>query len=263
MPTPFPGMDPFLEQPELWPDLHNSLIPALRNDLAPKLRPRYYLTIEERLYLAEIESKTLTGRADVAIVGSPQAISTPAPVLERDQSAVMMVELPIPDQIRETFLEVRETGVNKVITVVEILSPTNKRPGPGRNLYQQKRLNLLNTQTHLVEIDLLRAWAPMPMGGAGHQAHYRILISEAEQRPMARLLLFSIRQPIPRFRLPLQSDDEEPEVDLGRLLRDLYDLAGYDLRLNYQAEPPPPLANDDAAWVNNLLRETGLRGKQD
>lgn len=261
MPTPFPGMDPYLEQPELWPDIHNSLIPALRNDLAPKLRPRYYLAIEERLYLteAEVETGPLVGRADVAVMGRPQVAAPASPALEMDSGNAVVVELPMPDQIRETFLEVRETGSNKVITVVEILSPTNKRPGPGRNLYLQKRAELLASQTHLVEIDLLRAWEPMPMRQVAPQAHYRILVSRAEQRPRAHLFPFNLRQPIPTFALPLRPGDQEPTVNLGHLLHALYDQAGYDLRLDYGLEPPLPLAEEDIAWVDGLLRQAGLR----
>lgn len=256
MPTPFPGMDPYLEQPELWPDVHNSLIAALRNDLAPKLRPRYYLAIEERLYLAETGSSALVGRADVAVIGQPQ------PVLSAAQAAtaktgVISIELPIPDQVRETFLEVREIS-NRVVTTIEILSPSNKCPGPGRNLYLQKRLSLLGSQTHLIEIDLLRAWEAMPMVGPLRQSHYRILISRAEQRPRADLLPFNLRQPISGFSLPLQPGDVEPEVAIGQLLHQLYDQAGYDLRLDYRAAPSPPLTADDLEWIEQLLRQSTL-----
>jgi hypothetical protein len=252
-------MDPYLEQPELWPDIHNSLIPALRNDLAPKLRPRYYLSIEERLYLAEVEPASLVGRADMAVIGAPETASPSMLAFEPSTSDILIVELPMPDQIRETFIEVKETGTTKVIAIIELLSPTNKRPGTGRNLYQQKRLDILNSQTHLVEIDLLRAWEPMPVSRTSHQAHYRILISRAEQRPMAHLLPFSIRQPIPSFSLPLQPGDTEPTINLGQLLHQLYDQAGYDLRLNYRAEPAPSLSQEDAVWADNLLRQVELR----
>jgi hypothetical protein len=146
-----------------------------------------------------------------------------------------------------------------VITVLEVLSPTSKRPGEGRDLYERKRLTLLGTLTHLVEIDLLRAGLSMTMWGNGTQADYRILVSRSLQRPRADLMPFSVRQPIPEFRLPLQAGDEEPVVDLNWLLHDLYDRAGYDLQINYRAEAEPPLAGDDAAWADALLRAVGLR----
>jgi hypothetical protein len=259
MPTPFPGMDPYLERPDLWPDVHNSLITALRNELAPLLRPSYYVSIKERIYLAGPKEWLLSGRSDVAVVGEPPPVYEAVTDIGTTPGNTIAVELPLPDHVRETYLEVRATDTGKVVTAIEILPPTNKRPGNGRDLYERKRLILLGTLTHLVEIDLLRTGEPMAMRGNGRQTHYRILISRSMQRPMADLLAFSLRQPIPTFRLPLQSGDEEPIVDLGRLLHKLYDRAGYDLRVDYRSEPVPPLEGDDAAWADALLRQAGLR----
>jgi hypothetical protein len=172
---------------------------------------------------------------------------------------MVTVELPLPDELRETYLEVRSVGEDRVITVLEILSPANKRPGQGRQLYEHKRLLILGTSTNLVEIDLLRAGEPMLMWGDGRGAHYRILVSRASRRPRGDLLPFTMRQAIPAFRLPLQRGDEEPQVELNELLHDLYERAGYDLRVNYRAEAEPSLEGEDAAWVDGLLREAGLR----
>jgi len=259
MPTPFPGMDPYLERLDLWPDVHNSLITALRDELAPLLRPRYYVSIEERIYLAGTKELLFSGRPDVAVVGEPRAVYDLAAEVEATSTGAVTVELPLPDHVRETYLQVRATDTDKVITVLEILSPANKRPGEGRDLYERKRLILLGTLTHLVEIDLLRTGEPMTMWGNGRQTHYRILISYSERRPMADLLAFSVRQPIPTFRLPLKRAEEEPVVDVGHLLHELYDRAGYDLRVDYRAEPVPSLEGDDATWADALLRQAGLR----
>jgi hypothetical protein len=259
MPTPFPGMDPYLERPGLWSDVHNSLIIALRDELAPLLRPRYYVSIEERTYLMGAKGLTFSGRPDVTIVGEPPPVYRVTPTAETTSGEATTVELPLPDHARETYLEVRASDSDKVVTVLEILSPANKRPGQGRDLYEHKRLLLLGTLTHLVEIDLLRAGEPMTVQGDGRRSHYRLLISRVEQRPQADLLAFSVRQLIPTFHLPLQRGDQEPIVDLGRLLHALYDRAGYDLRLDYRAEPIPPLEADAAAWADALLRQAGLR----
>ena len=257
--TPFPGMDPYLERPDLWPDVHNRLIVTLADELAPQLRPRYYVSIEERTYLAGPKGLLFSGRPDVAVVGEPPPVYEAATTVETAPVSMVTVELPLPDHVRETYLEVRATKTDKVVTALEILSPTNKRPGEGRDLYERKRLILLGTLTHLVEIDLLRAGEPMTMRGNDRQTHYRILISHSERRPMADLLTFSVCQPIPTFRLPLKRGDEEPVVDLGRLLHELYDRAGYDLRVDYRAKSHPPLEGDDAAWADALLRQAGRR----
>jgi len=258
MRTPFPGMDPYLEQPESWQGFHNSLIAALALDLAPRLRPRYYVATEERTYLYAPDRSTFIGRPDLNVIGPVLQESRASWSVEPVAGAVR-VELPIPDQVREAYLEVRQVGSDEVITVLEILSPTNKRPGEGRRQYEQKRLSVFSTLTNLVEIDLLRAGEPMRMWGNGHGSHYRILVSRARQQPSGELYPFNVRQPIPDFPLPLQSDDAESLVELNRIIHDLYERAGYDLRINYRDDATPPLENDAAAWADNLLRDAGLR----
>ncbi|MFN8499411.1 MAG: DUF4058 family protein [Anaerolineae bacterium] len=251
MPTPFPGMGPYLERPALWPNVHSSLIIAIRDELAPRLRPRYYVAVEERIVGVGPDDLLFAVRPDVAVVRAPAADTEAS--ARSDFGRVVTVALPMPEQLRETYLEIREARGDQVITTLEILSPTNKLPGEGRRQYEQKRLALLGTRTHLVEIDLLRAGPPMPMLGYAGQSDYRILVSRAATRPLADLLPFSLREPIPSFRVPLQAQDEEPELDLNRLLHDLYDRAGYDLRVNYAEDADPPLSLEDATWARGLL----------
>jgi Protein of unknown function (DUF4058) len=257
VPCPFPGMDPYLEHPTLWPGVHNGLIAALQLALAPQLRPRYYIAIEERVYVSEPEQRAFLGRPDLAVVGPSEtgSVFQPAPIV----ASVLTVRVPLPAEVRETYLEVRETGTDYVMTVLELLSPTNKRLGRGRRIYEDKRLDVLATRTHLVEIDLLRAGEPMPILDNGSTSHYRILVSRGDCRPNATLYAFGVRQAIPPFPLPLKPEDQEPSVDMGSLLHDLYDRAGYDLRLNYQGEPAPPLSAEDTLWADQLLHRQGLR----
>src|SRR5262247_764366 len=198
-------MDPYLEHPMLWPGVHNGLIAALQLSLAPQLRPRYYVAIEERLYITEPDQRVFVGRPDLAVVGHPEAETglQPAP----SASSVLTVQVPLPDAVRETYLEVRETGTDYVVTVLEILSPTNKRLGRGRRIYEDKRLDILATRTHLVEIDLIRAGEPMPIIGNSSTSDYHILVSRGDHRPDAILYAFGVRQPIPTFPLPLKPAD--------------------------------------------------------
>lgn len=174
------------------------------------------------------------------------------------QKGIAVVELPMPDTVREAFLEIRSQD-DRVVTVIEILSPANKVPGEGRDLYQRKRMRILGSLTNLVEIDLLRVGQPMAVRGDGYPAPFRVLVSRAGSRPWGELYYFGVRDPIPEFPLPLQPEDEEPVVALNRLLHDLYDRAGYDLRIDYRQEPEPPLAKDDAVWADALLRQAGWR----
>jgi len=257
VPSPFPGMDPYLEHPMLWSGVHNGLIAALQLSLAPQLRPRYYVAIEERLYITEPDQRVFVGRPDLAVVSQSAAESTPKP--SPSAASALSVQVPLPDEVRETYLEVRDTGTDYVVTVVEILSPTNKRRGRGRRIYEDKRMEVLASRTHLVEIDLIRAGEPMPVAGNGSASDYRILVSRGDCRPNATLYAFGVRQSIPPFALPLKPHDQEPTVDLGLILQDLYDRASYDLRLDYRGEPHPPLPPAEVAWADQLLRRRGLR----
>lgn len=258
MPTPFSGMDPYVERGNLWPNVHSSLIVALRDELAPRLRPRYYVAVEERSVRLGIDDVAFAVRPDLAVVQS-SSTQFSFQAITQEASNVVTVELPMSDEVRETYLAIYDLSNERVVTVVEVLSPTNKTNGLGRRQYEQKRLELLGTLTHLVEIDLLRGGPPMPMRGSVVPSDYRILVSRAERRPQADLLPFSIRQPIPTLRFPLQAGDDEPEVDLNHLVHALYDRAGYDLRIDYKNEPEPPLVGDDTRWAEALLHTAGLR----
>lgn len=250
MPSPFPGMDPYLEHPALWPDVHNRLIAALGDALAPAVRPRYYVALEERTYLDDPPELILVGRPDLAVVAASGAA---APREAPRGAQVVEVELPVAEPVRETYLEVRGVTDGDVVTVIEVLSPANKRPGPGRRLYLDKRLLIVATRTSLVEIDLLRAGERMPTRGVAAPADYTVLVSRGWRRPRAELLPFGARDPIPPFPVPLRQGEDEPTVVLGTVLGALYDRAGYDLRIDYRREPVPPLAGDDAAWAAGLL----------
>jgi hypothetical protein len=253
-------MDPYLENPESWQGFHNSLIAALALDLAPSLRPRYYVATEERTYLYAPDRSAFMGRPDLNVVGPTLQEPSATWSVASPTAGAVRVELPIPDHVREAFLEVRQAGSHEVVTVLELLSPSNKQLGEGRRQYEQKRLAVFGSLTNFVEIDLLRAGEPMRMWGNGHGNHYRILVSRARQRPSGELYPFSVRQPVPDFPLPLRPDDAEPFIELNRILHDLYERAGFDLRINYRGDAAPPLEGEDATWADALLRDAGLRG---
>jgi hypothetical protein len=253
-------MDPYLEQPGMWPNVHNSLIVALRDDLAPRLRPRYYVALEERIVQLSSDDLLFVARPDVAVVHPAQRSEHALPVATTQAAEALTVEVPLPDEVRDVYLEIRTTDTDQVITVVELLSPTNKLVGAGRQQYERKRLELFGTLTHVVEVDLLRAGPSMPVRGGAQQPGYRILVSRAPQRPKAELFVFGIQHPIPDFSLPLQEGEDEPVVGFNQMLHTLYDRAGYDLRIDYTHQPPPPeLSSTDAAWLDARLKAAGMR----
>ena len=237
MSSPFPGMDPYLEDPRYWAEFHSRLIVAIADELAPSLLPKYYIGVETRTYQDYGEGSVLVGIPD-AVVMSAREARVEHKGLETSSQTTMatirpqQVTLPVLEEIRERYLEIREVGTNTVITVVEVLSPKNKRAGDGRSAYVRKRQAILQSASHFVEIDLLRKGEPMAMQGA-QATDYRSLVSRADSRPKADLYGFTLEQPIPDFPLPLKERGEVAWVRLQAIVDGIYQRGGYELRLDY------------------------------
>jgi len=260
MPNPFPGMNPYLESPDFWPEVHHGLISMLQESLVPQLVPKYRVAIEKRIYELKGGQSLLVGIPDVSIVRNPtprNSNSSNVAVATRTATP-LKVGLPMFEEVREAYLEIRDIASKEVVTVIEVLSPANKRPGKGREMYEEKRDKVFGSRSHLVEIDLLRIYQPLPVFGDNIEGSYRILVSRGDCRPMADLYLFNIPDVIPAFPLPLRDGDVEPIVDLQALLNTVYDRAGYDFTLDYTPDPVPALSEPDAVWADSLLRATSL-----
>ncbi len=215
MPSPFPGMDPYLESPVLWSEMHNRMIVAVADDLSPKLRPHYRVAIEQRIYL------------------------------------ISLVELELPEEVRESYLEVRDISTGRVVTVLELLSPKNKRNGEGRSAYERKRNQVLASVTHFVEIDLLRRGQAFEERGV--TGPYYVLTARGDRRPNADLYSFGLRDTMPSFPMPLANSVVEPIVQLQDIFSGVYDRAGFDLAIDYrQPIPKPALSAEDQTWANDL-----------
>ncbi|MGB7415605.1 MAG: DUF4058 family protein [Thermosynechococcaceae cyanobacterium] len=256
MPYPFPGMNPYLENPEIWTEVHHWLITGIAESLVPQLRPKYRVAVEKRIYKTIDDQSLLVGIPDVTVVSSPPNSGNVAVALPPSQP--LSIALPMPEKVRESYLEIREVGTGAVITTIEVLSPKNKRAGDGRTAYDNKRHRILGSLTHLVEIDLLRTGTPMTTLNAPASTHYRIMVSRSERRPHADLYAFNLSDPIPPFPLPLKLGDLEPLVNLQDILQDIYDRAGFDLAVDYSQPPAVPLTEVDMTWITPLLSESRL-----
>ena len=262
MPSPFPGMNPYLENPAHWSSIHHRLIVAIANDLAPKLNPNYFVAIEVRMYETAGEESTLVGIPDNLVVKGDETAN-----LSDDSSVAVAsppaqpitITVPIPEIIKQGYLEVKDIGSGEVVTTLEILSPINKRAGSGRDKYEAKRLKILGSRTNLVEIDLLRQGRALVTLNNGFKSNYRILVSPSKRRPKADLYAFNVPDKIPNFLLPLRDGDTEPIIDLKAILDRIYDEGFYSRIIDYRQEPIPALSKNDAVLVDNLLRQNGLR----
>jgi hypothetical protein len=264
MPSPFPGMDPYLEAPAIWPDVHHELISEVRAALNPRIRPRYVARVELRVYISDDDDP---GREllvpDVRVDATPKRKGSRKPTLEPVPAITEPVIVPtlMDEEIEEAFLKIIEVESEALVTVIEVLSPANKvRGSRGRASFMAKRHEILNTEVHWVEIDLLRAGTPSvtdpPLRPA---SDYRVLVSRADQRTRTCYWPISVRQALPVIRIPLRGKDSEVPLDLGAVFSSVYDRAAYDASVNYRKEPQPPLEGDDAKWARELLRKAGGR----
>lgn len=208
MRSPFPGMNPYLEHPELWSSVHSRLIVAIADALADILSQDYRIEIEKRTYWHE--------------------------------------------EITERYLEIREVKTGKAITAIEILSPKNKRTGEGKEAYLRKRRRILQTQTHLIEIDLLRINSTF-LYHHTPVSDYHILISRSHDRPSADLYNFSVRDRIPDIPIPLRPNEAEPILDIQTIFQQIYQRGRYDMAIDYTQQPEPTLNEVDLIWVKELI----------
>lgn len=253
MPSPFPGMNPYIERPDVWNDFHDSFIPALREVLTVQVLPRYYVRIEENLYIHEPATKErfALGKPGLSIHPGSQSAEVGSVAI----AAPVYVGMPvIEEEERLPFLEIRDRHKHEVVTVIELLSPANKAAS-GREQYLAKVQRILASKTNLVEIDLLRDHPKMPWDQLPECDYYAIVSRYAERtgdNPRAATWPFRVRDPLPTIPIPLRPGEAEPTADLQAILHRIYDAAGYSLFL-YEAEPEPPLSASDAVWAAQIL----------
>jgi hypothetical protein len=207
MPSPFPGMDPFIEG-QVWLDFHTELITTIRALLAPKVIPRYVVRVEEHQ----------------------------------------------PRYRHEAYLTVRDRETLTVVTFLELLSPTNKQTGSvGRTQYLDKRDELLQSEAHLVELDLLRGGDRLPTVELLPAGDYCAVLSRRQDRPRVAVYVWSLRQPLPTIPVPLAHEDPDVPLDLQSAFISAYDRAYYGYSLNYRLPIVPSLSEADADWVRQIL----------
>lgn len=260
MPSPFPGMDPYLEG-SLWTTFHATFAVEIVRQIAPQLRPRYLALPVERVVFEEVTDVAVTTASlypDVSVVSS----STPTSATGASSITIeppLQIATVVPQAVPHVSIEIRDVAQRRLVTAIEILSPTNKR-GEGRAEYLAKRRRLLLSSAHLMEIDLLRSGERVPMQQPLPPAHYFVLLSRAERRPLVDVWPLTLRDRLPTVPIPLLAGDSDLPLVLQAAFDATYDLLGCDLLIDYRQPPEQPLSDKDAAWVEALLRSRGLRG---
>ncbi len=262
MASPLPGMDPYLEG-DLWQEFHETLASALRAQLMPQLAPKYVALLAKRYVL---------DRPALGILAQPtERIFYPDVhvVAERKQAyagpdvAAATIELnsPMLAEVPQLSVEIRDVAERRLVTIVEILSPVNKR-GQGAQEYLDRRIELMQTATHLLEIDLLTAGYRIPLEGEPPQAPYYVYLSRYERRPRTQVWAIRLQDPLPRVPVPLLAPDADAVLDLQAAVDACFALVGYERLLDYRAEPPGALSEQDRTWIDAWLAEAGLRQEE-
>lgn len=256
MPSPFPGMNPYFEQPGLWRGFHTSLIVKMMDAIGSVAAPRYFVNVEESLFIEQPETErgelfavagnVISRNEGTAVPTGTATLATPttAPVTARVRLGAITR--------RHRWLTVRDSHDRRVVTVIELLRPSNKSPGDDRAMYLRKRRRILRSAAHLVEIDLLRGGERMPVDDAPESA-YRVLVSRRPQRPDVQVWPIGVRDALPPVPIPLRTGEPELSLDLMPLIDAVHDGGTYRYQL-YAGVPSPPLPTDDAAWAAEIAR---------
>lgn len=260
MSSPFPGMDPYIEDSEIWSDFHGDLAGEIRARLNTLIQPRYVARMTPWVTYEIIEVAQTRGVRPDVTVWQPQptqatlAAATvaipPAPV-----KSMVTLELPL----RLMTIEIHLTSTLELVTAIEILSPVNKRPGhEAYQHYQRKRRELLRSAAHLMEIDLLRGGVRPPLEWAVPSAPYYITLSRADQRPTVDVWPIQIQDDLPLLPVPLFEPDPDVALDLGAVVASVYERGGYISIIDYRQPPPPPtFSAEDTAWLISQIQTAG------
>lgn len=257
MASPFPGMDPYLEG-ELWQEVHETLASEVRAQLVTRLGPKYVALLAKRyvldrpaLGIFDIPSSRIF-YPDVHVL---QIQEETAPYLTTSLNITPpTLEVASPALIPQLSIEIRDIAQRRLVTMIEILSPANK-VGEGVTEYNTRRIDLLQTQTHLLEIDLLRGGARIMLNDPVPTAPYYVYLSRGDHRPSTLVWAVQLRDRLPVVPVPLLRPDPDVPLDLQAALDACFTLVGYERLIDYTAPPPPPDLNaEDSAWLDTTLK---------
>ena len=257
MPSPFPGMNPYLEQPSVWEDFHMAFATEIRESLATQVRPSFFVKLEESVFIHEPSSnerRKLLGKPDISLFETSPShgplVATSDPALNHVKS--IMATLPEIDIERHAVIEIRDRQDRQLVTMIEVLSPSNKRYGPDREQYLMKRSTMMFSTASIVEIDLLRGGPRLPLNDLP-PSDYCVTVFRKSNAPKVEAWPIGLRDPLPIIPIPLKGEFPDAKLDLGAIIHRVYDAAGYEDYL-YESSPEPLLEGPDLEWAQTFIR---------
>ena len=276
MPSIFPGMDPYLEAPWIWPSFHNSLADQIQMLLNEKLPKNYFAQLEARSELGIRPVKRIIA-PDVAIIHTGRRVRRPdadeggvAIAVEEDLAVSTAIRVDFIDEpVTMTAVAIRNTQTaNEVVTLIEILRPSNKRPGSDRDHYIQRMKDILSGSiTSLIEIDLLRTgkrtWERSDiieetLEELETPTDYLVMTSRSWSRSGADMHPISMCLPLPVIGVPLRQDEPDVPLNLQTAFQRAYDGGPYRRgAVDYSRPPYPALNEDQDKWRAELMKISG------
>ena len=255
MPSHFPGMDPYIEMDQ-WQEFHVNMVVEIQRQLVPLLLPKYVARVERRIYTEHSFDEVEVIQPDVEIVKARTRAS------RRSDGATAVADLepriyaaPVPHERSEPYLKIVDRVAGQLVTLIEFLSPSNKARGSdGYRAYYEKREEVLQSSIHFVEIDLLRGGVRLPtVKPLAASTDYCVFVHRAPRRSQVEVYEWPLRHALPVIRVPLLKSDNDVRLDLQQTFVNVYDGAGYEAFVNYDATLKPPLKKEDAVWARKLL----------
>lgn len=252
--SPFPGMDPFLEEPSGWTSVHHRLISVISDTLTEQVAPHFSVSIEERVYITDDDSDRRQQVApDIFLVQRPSPLASQAATTATATPATIIERLPPALEVRDRYLTIYGRRSRELVTTIEVLSPWNKARGTrGCREFLAKREAVFSTRTHWIEIDLLRA-GERPEEVVG-QSDYYALLRRGNGGGRLEVWYVDLRDLLPRITVPLRAPHPDVVLDLQAVFATIYARARYAEDVDYtRPVPPPPLRPADAAWVAQCI----------
>ena len=254
MPSPFPGMDPYLEG-DMWQEFHETLAGAIRAQIMSQLAPKYVALLAKRYVVHRPAIGIFSPPSERIVYPDVHVVAERAPAYQTAPgatAATLELASPMLEQVPVLSVEIRDVAERRLVTIVEILSPVNKR-GVGAQEYLDRRIELMQTATHLLEIDLLTVGYRIALEGDLPPAPYYIYLSRMERRPRTEIWAIRLQDKLPRVPVPLLRPDPDVVLDMQAAVDACFALVGYERLLNYRADPPGALSEADRAWVRERL----------
>lgn len=267
MPSPFPGMDPYLEHPDIFPDFHDRLVTYVSDAIQQVLPEPYYAAIGRRVWIEMSERFIEPDTSLLAVRGQPRR-REPAggrvAIADRPVTQPLLIRVPHDERV-ETMVEVfvGRGGQRRLVSAIEVLSWSNKTPGQrGRDLYLRKQQEILNSQVHLIEIDLLRggrhttAVPRARLEARSGRFDYHVCVHRFDHLEDYFVYPIQLGEPLPKIGIPLVPEDGEVALDLQQVFQRTYDAGPYRREIDYATSPlEPPLTAEQVDWAKDLMRE--------